>query len=242
MQDVITASNVTGLVGVEKDFWEAGGGTVYAIVRMNKIECASRYQSIISENEKIIAELKDEALKSPETFDAYENIVFAAALAVVTDNFQHILLMLNPSAISQHLSYGNADALRVLAANTARSIVITVSVDGDKTGRIENALSQFITARGFRTNAGGKNPYTLSASFETEEREGKQTNFVNYTLQCNIRDKNGIAVFSFSDADREGHTTFTGAYDRVLYTVEKTIASGAFAKGFDEYLGSLLES
>jgi hypothetical protein len=211
---------------------------------MNRRECAARYSAMIRENEGVIRLLKEEAERDAGTFDAFESLSFAATTAVVTDYFQSLLEVLDPAATSHRPDYGNADTVRRLALNAARSIVITVQVRGDESGRITTALTSFLEQKGFRTNSAGSNSYLLSAVFELENVDlgGSQTNkFVRYVLNTSIVNNGDKEVFSYSGNGREGHVTESEARQRAIRAAESAIGTEAFAKGFNAYLESLLK-
>ncbi|MDR1932354.1 MAG: hypothetical protein LBQ57_05960, partial [Spirochaetales bacterium] len=151
VQDISTSTNVRGLIGVQTDIFQASDGTVYVAARMNRRECGARYQAMIRENDRVIAQLLAQAGSLPATFDAYAALNYAYNIAVPTDNFQGIWEVLDSRAVSQKPSYGSADAIKVLLQNTARAIVIAVTVEGDSGGRILRSFTQFFSGRGFRT-------------------------------------------------------------------------------------------
>jgi hypothetical protein len=243
-QEVTTSTNITGLIGVQNDVWTAPDGSVYANARMNRAECAARYSAMIRENEGLIRFLKEEAARNSGTFDAFESLNFAVTAAVVSDNFQSLLEVLDSSATSRRPEYGNADAVRALAQNAARSVVITVQVTGDVSGRIVTAFTSFLEKRGFRTNAAGVHSYLLSAALELEDvvlGSNQPNKFVRYVLNTSIVNNDGKEVFSWSGNGREGHISEPEARQRALRAAETAIGSEAFAKGFDAYLESLLK-
>ncbi|GHT61208.1 hypothetical protein FACS1894109_19590 [Spirochaetia bacterium] len=244
-QEVITRTNVTGLIGVQSDVWTTKDGTAYANARMNRPESAARYTAIIRENERVIALLKEEATNAPGTFDAFESLSFAVTVATVTDYFQSLLEVLDPASTSRRPTYGNADAVKLLAQNAARSIVITVQVDGDSSGRIAKAFTSFLEEKGFRTNSTGANSYLLATAFELEDvvlvNNQGNNKFARYVLTVSITHNDGKEVFSFSENGREGHVTEIEARQRALRAAETAIGSESFAKGFNGYLESLLK-
>jgi hypothetical protein len=243
-QNVITTSHVTGLIGVQSDVWIADNGMAYANARMNRQECAMRYSAMIRENEKVIRLLKDEAARSPETFDAFEALNFAVTVALVTDNFQSLLEVLDPAATSHRPDYGNADAVRALAQNAARSIVITVQVAGDVNDRIAKAFTVVLGKKGFRTAGSGSHAYLLSAQFELENvvlGSNQPNKFVRYLLTAGVKGRDEKEVFSYSANSREGHVSEQEARQRALRTAETAIGSDGFAAKFDAYLVSLLK-
>ena len=241
-QELVSVSNISGLIGVRTDAWTAPGGTVYANARMNRRECAARYSAMIRENETVINQMKETAEQHPATFDAYEALNFAVSVAEATGHFQNLLTVLDPAAIEKRLAYGNAEAVRALALNAARAIIITVQVEGDVDGRVAKAYGGYFTERGFRTNEAGANPYRLAAVLQLEAVElGNPNNkFVRYVLNCSVKNRDGTAIFSRSENGREGHITVAEARQRALRTVEASIAAN-FTQDFDAYLASLLQ-
>ena len=242
-QELTSSSNVSGLIGVQTDSWTAKDGTVYANARMNRRECSQRYSAMIRENERIIKHLIEEAALQPETFDAFELLEFAVSVARVTDNLQSLLSVLDPSAIGRRPEYGNAEAVKTLALNAARSIVITIQAAGDSNGRIVKAFGGYFTSRGFRVNASGTNPYLLAAVLVLEDVDfgNSENKFVRYILNCSVKNKDGVEIFSSSESGREGHITVEEARQRALRRAETSIGSTGFTAHFDAYLASLIQ-
>jgi hypothetical protein len=243
-QDVAASSNVAGLIGVEMEHFTDKDGAVYAIARMNRKECAARYNAMIRENERVIELLKTEADRVPATFDAYEALSFAANLAEVTDNFQGLLEVLDSSATARRPKYGSAAAVKVLAQNTAKSIVITVQVEGDEGDRIAKAFKSYFDQQGFRTNSSGTASYVLVAELALEDVDlgpNQPNKFVRYVLAASVEEKNGTEVFTYSGTGREGHVSQTEARQRAIRKAEELISQTDFARQFNAYLSSLLQ-
>jgi hypothetical protein len=243
-QEVNTASNVRGLIGVETDVYTARDGTVYASARMNRAECGRRYQAMIRENDRVITQLLETARRLPVSFDAYSALNFAYNLAVPTDNFQGIWEVLDARAVSQKPSYGSADAIKTLRQNTARAIVILVTVEGDVNGRILRAFSQLFSERGFRTTRSGTATYRFNAALNLEKADlGPSQRYpaVQYLITVYAEDKNRIEVFSYSGEGRSVHPSESEARQQALREVEASVGEKEFALAFDAYLSSLLK-
>ncbi|MDR2574923.1 MAG: hypothetical protein LBC52_00605 [Treponema sp.] len=242
-QELISVSAVSGLIGLQVESWPNPNGRSYANARMNRAESSARYSSMIRENEKVISGLMEEAERNPRTFEAFQMLNLAYSFAVVTDNLHSLLTVLDPSAISRRPSYGNAEAVKSLAQNAGRSIVVTVKVDGDNGGRIEKAFTESLNLRGFRTSAAGDNPYVLSASLQLEGVDIVNPNnykFARYILNYSLKDRGGVELFSSSDNGREGHTSESEARQRAIRAAEQLIATTGFAANFDAFFASLL--
>jgi len=245
-QEVTQASQVSGLIGVEVDTWSAANGTIFFIARMNRKGCASRYHAMMSENERNIVTLIEQAKTVPATFDSYACLSFASRIAEVNDNFQNIAHVLNP-VMDSRFAYGNADAVKTLARQTAQAITIRISVTGDSGGRIVKAFGSFFSNRGFKTTTGGKALYTLTSIFALEKSDfgaSQKYVFLNYTLDAVVSDNEETEVFSYSGNGRKGHSSEQQVRQLVLRAAESLITDTAeedgFAGAFEAFLTSLL--
>ncbi|MCL2127864.1 MAG: hypothetical protein FWH38_06375 [Treponema sp.] len=240
--ELVSTSAVSGLVGLQVESWAGRDGRAYANARMNRKECSARYSAMIRENENVIGLLKEEAERNPASFEAFQMLNLAHSVALVTDNLFSLLTVLDPSFASKRPSYGNAEAVNSLAVVCAQAIVIDVKVEGDESGRIAGAFAESINSRGFRTGAGGENPYTLAVSFSLEDVDlGYPLNkFARYVLSGSLKNSSGVEIFSLSDNGREGHLTETEARQRAIRAAERSIGSTGFSSGFDAFVASLL--
>jgi len=242
-QELISTSAVSGLIGLQVESWANPNGRSYANARMNRAECSARYSAMIRENEKVIGGLLEEAERNPGTFEAFQTLNLAHSFAVVTDNLHSLLTVLDPSAVSRRPSYGNAEAVKSLAQSAGRSIVVTVRVNGDNSGRIEKAFTESLNSRGFRTSAMGDNSYVLAASFQLEDvnlANPDNYKYARYILTYSLKNKDGAELFSSSNNGREGHLTESEARQRAIRAAEQNIASTGFAVNFDAFFASLL--
>jgi hypothetical protein len=243
-QEVTTVTQVKGLIGVQIDQYRSGDGTVYVNARMNRRECAARYASIIQENDQVIRGLMAVAESLPNTLDSYAALNYACNLATVTDNFQGILEVLSPQAVSQKPSYGSADAIKLLLQAAARTIVFKIEVEGDAGGRVGRAFGQYFSNRGFRTTRGTNYTHLLNASLDLSSAEmgpNQRYRYVRYNLMVYIEDQDGMEVYSSTENGREGHASESEARLWALRKIENSIKENEFARGFNDYLVSLLK-
>jgi len=245
-QDVNTSANVRGLIGVQIDVYRAPDRTVYVNARMNRRECSARYSGMIRENAAIINRLLADAAAIPEqdTFDVYSRLSFAYAIAVVTDNFQNILEVLDPTAVNRKPGYGGANAIKAKMIECASRIVIGVTVNteqaADKT-LLTRAAGSFFRDLGFRINEQGAGNYVLrvNARFESISQ-----NVIScrYYLDAAMENKSGAAVFSFTEDDRKAHpNTESEARRLAVRAAENSFKEGKFAQEFKSWLNSLLD-
>jgi len=242
-QELVSTSAVSGLIGLQVESWANPQGRSYANARMNRAECSARYSGMIRENEKVIGGLQEEAGRNPRTFEAFQMLNLAYSFALVTDNFHSLLTVLDPSAVSTRPSYGNAETVKSLAQSAGRSIIVTVSVNGDNSGRIEKAFTESLNTRGFRTSSSEENSYVLAASFQLEDVVIANPNnykYARYILNYSLKNKDGAELLSASNNGREGHLTVSEARQRAIRAAEQDIASTGFAVNFDAFFASLL--
>jgi hypothetical protein len=244
---VRTASSVNALIGVEIGTFESTGeNTWYANARMNRRECAVRYAGMVRENEAVINALLSRAavLESRSGFEAYAALYYAASIAQVTDNFQNILEVLDPSAVNHRPSYGGAAAIKTRMQALAGRITVGISVeteDRQEAVTIRRALGVFFTSRGFKINEQGTGDYTLSARVSFETVETTQVKTCRWFLDAALEERSGRALFSYTGQDRAAHLLDKEAHRLALSGVESSVKEGDFAGNFDAWLGSLLE-
>ncbi|MDR2211628.1 MAG: hypothetical protein LBO65_09230 [Spirochaetaceae bacterium] len=242
-QDVAASSTVSGLIGVEKEFWSGRNGDTYALVRMNRAGCSDRYRTLIAENERLIEALTERAGAMPGTFDAYENLAFAEQVAEITDSYIMILSVLQSEGALQKPRYGNAGMVKMLLQNAARLVVVNIRIAGDTDNRLSKAFAAAFSTRGFRTTArAGEAAYIFQASYRAEPSPQQDPDFkyVNYVVTAALLNKQNEELMSWSLSDREGHMDYARAYQQALRATEKAINEKEFAAALDAYLASLL--
>jgi hypothetical protein len=241
--DVQASTEISGIIGAERDVWtDRAGGKVYALIRMNRAQCAARYRSLIEENERTIAGLLKKAEENSGSFEAWSALNSALPLAEQTGTLTDMLGVLDPAQGLRRPAYGGAAAVAARLKSERAAIVIAVQVDGDTGGRIAGAFSSFLTGRGFRAGEGGaEQPYTLRARFVLEDkgRGGSEFTFASFSLSARLADRDDKELFAWQDTDREGHTNTAGAQERALMAAEKLIRETDFAAAFDEWLGGI---
>jgi len=244
-QDVNTSTNVRGLIGVQIDVYRAPDRTVYVNARMNRRECAARYTGMIQENVRVINTLIASAAAIPvqASFDVYSRLSFAHAIAQVTDNFQNILEVLDPTAVNRRPGYGGANAIKTRMLEVASLITIGITVDteqsADRTLFIR-AAGTFFRDLGFRINEQGQGSYILRANARFEGIS-QSVMSCRYYLDAALENTNGAAIFSFTEDDRKAHPNNASEARRLaVRAVETSLKEGVFAQEFNSWLNSLL--
>jgi hypothetical protein len=244
---VKTGSSVKALIGVETGtFQTADGNTWYVNARMNRKECASRYAGMVRENAAVINDLlgRAAALESRSGLEAFAALYYAASIAGVTDNFQNILEVLDPSAVNRRPGYGGVAAIKNRMLVIAGRITIGLRVeteDRQEAVTIRRALGAFFTGMGFKVNEQGTGDYILSAGVIFETVETTQTKTCRWFFDAVLEDRDGKALFSYTSQDRAAHLQDKEARRLALRGVESSVKEGDFAGHFNTWLGSLLE-
>jgi len=245
-QDINTSTNVKGLIGVQIDVFRAKDNTVYVNARMNRKECGNRYSGMIRENAAIINRLLADAAAIPQqdSFDVYSRLSFAYAIAMVTDNFQNILEVLDPTAVNRKPGYGGANAIKTKMLECAALITIGIAVNTEQAADkslLTRAAGSFFRDLGFKTNEQGNGTYVLRANARFE---GIAQNVYScrYYIDAAMEDKNKTAVFSFTEDDRKAHPNSDSEARRLaVRAAETSFKEGKFAQEFDSWLNSLLD-
>jgi len=245
-QDINTSTNVRGLIGVQIDVFRAKDNTVYVNARMNRRECGSRYSGMIKENAAIINRLLADAaaILQQDSFDVYSRLSFAYSIAVVTDNFQNILEVLDPTAVNRKPGYGGANAIKTKMLECAARITIGVAVNteqaADKT-LLTRAAGSFFRDLGFKINEQGTGTYVLRANARFEGI-AQNVNSCRYYLDAAMEDRSKTAVFTFTEDDRKAHPNSDSEARRLaVRAAEASLKEGKFAHEFNSWLNSLLD-
>jgi hypothetical protein len=245
-QDVNTSTNVKGLIGVQTDMYRAKNNTVYVNARMNRRECGTRYSGMIRENTAVINRLLADAaaIQDQNSLDVYSRLSFAYSIALITDNFQGILEVLDPTAANRKPGYGGANAIKTKMLECAARITIGVAVNteqaADKT-LLTRAAGSFFRDLGFRINEQGTGIYVLRANARFEGIT-QNVNSCRYYLDAALENRSKAAVFSFTEDDRKAHPNNASEARRLaVRAAETSFKEGKFAQEFNSWLYSFLD-
>ena len=243
-QEVNTATNIRGLIGVQTDLYRTADGTVYVNARMNRRESAARYAGMIRENVTVINTLLTAAARQGASFEGYAALSFAHALAEATDNFQNILEVLDPAAASCRPGYGGANAIKTAMLECAAGITVGITVETETRADLTlftRAFGSFFRDRGFRINEQGRGPYVLRANARFEGLSQRVIT-CRYYLDAALENSDAAVLFAFTEDDRKAHpNTVSEARRLAVRAVETSIKEGKFAGEFDLWLNSLLD-
>jgi hypothetical protein len=234
---VKTSVEMDTVIGAEiKEVWDSGKGTVYAVAAMDKAKTGLIYSEMIFRNEQTIAGLTALSAGDRQSFEAYARYQQAALLADANDVFSNVM-----NVISSGMA-GGVDSLtgrdyRNIAAEIAKSIPITVTVENDRNDRVKNAFSRALASAGFRTGGSGSR-YALRAKFSLEQVDyaNNPYRWVRYAVDASLADTtSGTVLFPYSASGREGHASLSEAENRALRVLENSITD-SYVKELGDFL------
>ena len=238
--NISTSSSLDSLVAAEiKEVWDDTKGTLYAAAVMEKSKGAQMYTDMIKTNLAMINKLTNMSPAEKNTLDGYSRYQFAAAVADINVSYVNVLKVIGapvPGGVE------NGDHYRLEIVSITKTIPITVTVKGDKTGRVQGAFSKALADLGFRSG-GSNSRYLLEAELTITEDvyPGSPYKWARYVVTANLIDTvpSKVVLVPFSMSDREGQSTYELAVNRALGKVEGEIDYG-FKNSVSDYLSSLL--
>ena len=244
-QEITTSASMQGLIGVQIDVYRAPDRTVYVQARMNRRECSARYSGLIKENTAAIDHLLSQAaaLRDQASLDVYARLSFAHKIALVTDNFQNILEVLDPSTAGRRPHYGGANAIKTKMNDAASKITISITVDAEQAADktlFTRAAGTLFRDMGFKLSEQGKGSYALKANVRFESITQAVVS-CRYFLDAVLEGENGRAIFSFTEDNRKAHPNNASEARRLAARgVETSFKEGQFAREFDAWLNELV--
>ena len=246
-QEVQISSSIRGLIGVQIDVYSSDDGTVHVCARMNRRECAARYSAMVKENSNVIGTLLAAAAPVRGSLDVYSKLSFAHSIAQVTDNFQHILEVLDPSAANRKPAYGGANAVKARMLEAASLITIGITLNTEQAADrilLTRAIGSFYSDLGFKINEQG-NINSVDYILQVNTRfETIVQNVIScrYFLNAALSRRGGTAIFSFTEDDRKAHPNNASEARRLaVQAAEASFKEGNFANEFRIWLNSFLD-
>jgi hypothetical protein len=238
VESAIKTSTAMELVGAEiRDVW-SGGGTFYAAAVMEKAKTARVYTQMVQDNLKILDSLTAIPDSGRNSMDGLARFRFALAVAEANEVFANVLAVIGaPVPAGPH----RPDDYRLAAAEILKNIPVSVTMEGDREGRIRGAFAEALSSAGFRTG-GNSSRYQLQARLSLSEVAlPNQTNkFVRYTLQGNFVDTSTADIlFPYNSVGREGHPSLSEAEARAVRAAENKI-NEEYARALSAYLAQLV--
>jgi len=237
---ISTSASMDTLVGAEiKEVWDDSRGTVYALAVMEKARTAQLYSDMIKANMGMINNLVAMTPAEKNTLAGYSRYQFAAAVADINISHANVLNVIgaaSPAGVKSGFDY------RQELENIASAIPIAVVVTGDRTGRIQAAISGVLSELGFRSG-GNNSRYMVEATYSIREEPNPASTytFARYSIIVNLADTvpSKAVLVPYSASDREGHNSLQLAESRALMKVEEIIRID-YKNSLNDYLSRML--
>jgi len=234
-----TSASMDTLVGAEvREVWFDSRSTYYAVAVMEKAKAAPLYTEMILANQNIIKNLVTMSPAEKNSLEGFSRYQFAATIADINIPYGNLLRQID-AAVPAGLVPG--DEYRLEAQNIVRAIPISVTVTGDRAGRVQSAFAKSLSELGFRSG-GNNSRYVLrvEVTISPVDLPNNPSKFVRIVLSANLTDTSvGAVLLPYNFNEREGHNSIPEAEDRAYRTAERKI-SEEYAKLLNNYLSQLL--
>ena len=219
---IALSAGMDNLVGVEfADAWMDTKGTHYVTAVLNKSRAIRDYTQMVNANLIIIDKLTDISPYEKYTLTGYAHFQLAASIADMTVAYGNLLRQIGLPL--QQIE--NGDYYRLEAQNIINAIQVNISIQNDKSGRIEAAFTRAFHDQGF--NSGTNNVhYVLEVDINAESVEypGNPNKYTRIELNANLVDTRlQISLLPYNFTDRQGHITQTEADNRAYLAAEGKI-------------------
>jgi len=235
---ISTSAGMDSLVGAEiGDVWNDGKNTYYAVAVFNKAKASQIYSGMIKSNQAMIDNLVNIPAAEKNTMNGLARYQFVATVADMTKPYINLLSVIGGSVPA----FKNGDDYRLEALNITKAIPVGLTVQNDKSGRIQGAFAKALSDLGF--NSGGTNSqYMLDVVITTTPVEiaNNPYKFTRIELKADLKDtKAGTVLLPFDFNSREGHSTQAEADNRAYIAAEQKI-NEEYSKLLSNYLFQLL--
>jgi hypothetical protein len=239
--DILRLAGLDTLVGAEiGEVWDDGRGAVYAVAVMNKSKAAQIYSDMVRANQAMIDNLVNKIPDNEKnTINTYARYQFAATVADITGSYRGVLSVIGSPLPAQGVKTGND--YRIEAQNITRIIPIGISVQNDKSGRIQGAFAKALSDLGF-ISGGTNSRYVLTVKIVTSEADiaNQPYKYTRIEVSADLTDtSNNTVLLPYNFNSREGHATQTEADNRAYMAAEKKI-DNEYKGLLNNYLSQLL--
>jgi hypothetical protein len=238
VESTVKTSIAMDLVGAEiKDVWD-GRGKFYAVAVMDKAKTAQIYTRMIQENLNIIDRLTAISGSGRNSVDGFARFRFAFAATEVNEVFANVLVAIGAPVPESPL---RPEDYRRAAEEIKKNIPVSVSVEGDESGRIRG------TAPPGLETGGGKHPregtgYQVLVQLSLSETSLPTQNgrFVRYSLQGNFVDTAAPDVlFPYNVVGWQSHPVLSLAQTKAVQAAVNKIRE-EYPQALSAYLSRVL--
>jgi len=235
---ITTSAGMNSLIGAEiGEVWNDGRNTYFAMAVLNKAKAAQLYSDMVRSNQAMIDKLTNIPQAEKNTFSGFARYQFAATVADVTVPYMNLLSVIGGTVPA----FSRGDVFRLEAVNITKAIPIRLTVQNDKSGRIQGAFAKVLSDFGF-SSGGTNSPYLLEVNIATTPIviANNQNKFTRIELKADLKDtKAGTVLLPYDFNSREGHLTQEEADNRAYIAAERKI-NAEYAELLNIYLSQLL--
>lgn len=245
LESILITSKQDSLIGAKiAQTWSDNKGTCYAIAVMEKQKTAQIYSELVNGHTQEINKLLEKSKNADSSLSAYSDLSLAYVLAAVNEDLLSVVSVVDVNLWKKiYPEYGTAQAVKKMASEEASKITVNLVFDSSVDDRILSAFADVFTGMNFKVQKNGKGDYNFKVDYKVEQivLADNPNKFCRYTVNGTFTDaKTGKILSSFSENGREGHVSYTEAYQRVLRVSEEKIRndfSVKFNKFIDTFAG-----
>ncbi|MDC7235493.1 MAG: LPP20 family lipoprotein [Spirochaetales bacterium] len=217
--------------------WTSDMGKVYVIAYIDRMETANIYRQRIDQDGMTTDSF---IRKSARQSDLLRRYGFLDAAMVLDQKIQsmreQLEIIYQPFARAVMLPYDPAE-LRSRYADTAEQMQFSVSIEGDRDGKVASVVSQVLTDRGFTISSNGSSlSVTGRVQMEEVTLDNKYEN-LRWTLFLEMRNEAGDIVVSMDEKKRESAISLQEAESRAYRSMEE-VMNKTFLRGLEDYFDS----
>lgn len=245
LESILITSKQDSLIGAKiAQTWSDKEGKCYAVAVMEKQKTAQIYSELVNGHTQEINKLLEKAKNADSALAAYSDLSLAYVLAAVNDDLLSVVSVVDVNLWKRiYPEYGTSQAVKKMAGEEASKITVNLVSDSPLDDRIYSAFADVFTGMNFKVQKNGIGDYNFKIDYKVEQvvLADNPNKFCRYTVNGTFADaKTGKILSSFSENGREGHVSYTEAYQRVLRVSEEKIRndfSVKFNKFIDTFAG-----
>lgn len=217
--------------------WTSDMGKVYVVAYIDRMETANIYrQRIDQDGIKTDAFIKKSAQQS-DLLRRYGFLDGAMVMDVKIHSMKDQLdIIYQPFARAVMLPYDPA-GLHSAYADTAEQMQYSITVEGDRGGKVAAVVSQVLTDRGFSVTE-GESKLSVTGRVKMEEVTlNNDYKNLRWTLFMEMRNEKGDVVVSIDEKKRETAISIEEAESRAYRSMEEMMHK-KFLRGMEDYFDS----
>ena len=239
--DINILSSQTLLNVQHAEAWKDHMGRFHAVAYLNRRDTASIYREEIEELNRQVESLLAKVEQTVEPLKQYALLRTALKTARENDVLLRQLKVIHSASASASAPSYSLLHVRQATIESAKSIRVSIHLEGDPDGRMADSIREFITRYGFVV--GKPAALTLTGRVMVEDT-GKRTAglaFFRYHLALQISNTQGTVLTAINDKGREAVTNTNEAPERCHRTMENALnLKGRL--GLDAYFDALAHS